>query len=73
VLTPGRLQVLPVSVVLVTPRNVVPPGLVTVQKKEKNKLGSSSSVETVYSGATQLSEKAQHLSDKNLAAYIFNH
>ena len=30
-------------------------------------------METVYSGATQLFEKAQRLSDKNLAAYIFNH
>ena len=27
----------------------------------------------MYSGATQLSEKAEHLADKNLAAYIFNH
>jgi len=38
-----------------------------------SKRASSASVETVYSGATNMSDKACQLGDNELAAYIFNH
>ena len=38
-----------------------------------SKRAASASVETVYSGATKLSNEADHLGDDVLAAYVFNH
>ena len=38
-----------------------------------SKRASSAAVETVYSGATKLSDEAQMMADDMLAAYVFNH
>ena len=38
-----------------------------------SKRASSAAVETVYSGATKLSDEAQMLGDDTLAAYVFDH
>ena len=53
--------------------NLVVTRVVTRAVFSQCKRASSAAVETVYSGATKLSDEAQSMADTLLAAYVFNH